>query len=46
MTDEEDGEEGGVHEDRMSKRQREGIEGVDARLDKKNKRNDAVKESG
>lgn len=48
MTDEEDRERASVHEDRMSKRQSEGMKGgierVHDRLDKKNKRNDAVKE--
>lgn len=50
MTDEQDRERAGLHEDRMSKRQSEGMEGgtqgVDDRLDKKNKGNDAVKDSG
>lgn len=48
MTDEEDRERASLHEDRMSKRRSEGMEGgtegVDDRLDKK--WNDAVKGSG
>ena len=50
MTDEQDGEREGLHEDRMSKRRSEGMEGgtegAGDRPDKKNKRNHALKDSG